>query len=169
VILHDVFSVNEAHNKALKVERLHNRAPFFKRPTPIEDSTCGTRVQLGSTTVDRSPAHQSTNVLASAPTMSTAATAKNKENSYIKSGVGKCYRCGEHGHRFNECPKRRQINLADYEDEGEEEVEIEDLDESDFAEEQGDPVACVVQKLLCNQEVPDNTQRHQTFTQGARS
>jgi len=45
--------------------------------------------------VDQLPAHQSINVPASALTASIAATAKNKENPYIKPGVGKCYRCGE--------------------------------------------------------------------------
>ena len=72
-------------------------------------------------------------------------------------------RCGEPGHRSNEFPKRKQVNLADYEDDAEEEVEIEDLDETDFVEEQGDFVACVVQRLLCNQKAPNTTQRHQIF------
>jgi len=63
----------------------------------------------------------------------------------------------------NECPKRKQVNLSDYEDDGEEEVEIEDLGEIDFAEEQEDSVTCVVQRLLCNQKAPDTTQRHQIF------
>ena len=38
-ILHDVFSVDEAYNKDMKIERLISRAPSFKRPTPIEEST----------------------------------------------------------------------------------------------------------------------------------
>jgi len=41
VILYDVFSVDEAHNKVLKIERLQSRAPPFKRPAPIEDQTSG--------------------------------------------------------------------------------------------------------------------------------
>jgi len=52
--------------------------------------------------------------------------------------------------------------MADYED-GEEEVEIEELNDFDFAEEQGDSVACVVQILLCNQMALDTTQRYQIF------
>jgi len=128
VIIHDVFSVDEVHNKALKIERLHNRAPLFRCPTPIEESTSGAGVQLASTTVD----HQSTNVLTSEPTTSTATTAKSKENPYIKPRVGKCYRCGKPGHKSNECRKRKHVNLADYKNDGEEEVEIQDLDESDL-------------------------------------
>ena len=41
--------------------------------------------------------------------------------------------------------------MTDYEDDGEEEAEIEELNDSDFSKEQGDSVACVVQRLLCNQ------------------
>ena len=111
VIIHNVFSIDEPHNKALKLERIQNRASLFKRPTPIQKSTSATRVHPGSTMVDRSPAHQSA-VLASAPTTSTAATTKNKENPYIKHDVGKYYRCGETGHKSNECPRGRQVRVS---------------------------------------------------------
>ena len=50
----------------------------------------------------------------------------------------------------------------DYED-GDEGVVIEDTSDSDFAEEYGDPIACVVQKLFCNQKFSDTTQQHQIF------
>ena len=49
----------------------------------------------------------------------------------------------------NECPKRKQVNVADYGDEIKE-VVIEDASDSDFTEEHGNLVACVVQKLPCN-------------------
>jgi len=52
VILYDVFSVNEAHNKALKIERLQSRAPPFRHSMLIEKSVSGTGVQPSSTTVD---------------------------------------------------------------------------------------------------------------------
>ena len=51
-------------------------------------------------------------------------------------------------------PKRKQVNLADYEDDREE-VEIEHLDETNFANKKGDSVACAVQRLLCNQKALD--------------
>jgi len=50
--------------------------------------------------------------------------------------------------------------MADYEDEVQIETETED---SNFTEECGDPVTCVVQKLLYNQKIPDTTQRRQIF------
>jgi len=53
VILHDVFSVDEPHNKALKIERLQNRASPFRYSTIFENSTSGEGVQLSSTMVAR--------------------------------------------------------------------------------------------------------------------
>jgi len=82
-------------------------------------------------------------------------TTKGKKNSYAKPGVGKCYKCGEPGHRANECSKRRTVNMADYEDEDEVLIETEP-EGSDFVEE-GKAVNCVIQQLLCNQKNPDIT------------
>ena len=85
----------------------------------------------------------------SAPAITTIAAAKSKENSYTKPWIDKCYRYGELVHRSSECPKRKQVNIVDYGDE-DEGVIIKDIRDSDFVEEHGDPIACVVQKLLCN-------------------
>jgi len=65
------------------------------------------------------------------------------------SKTGKCYNCGEPVHKSNERPKRRQVNITVYEEEDDVLIEIE-LMESDFIEEYGDHVTCVVQKMLCN-------------------
>ena len=117
MILHDVFSVEEAHNKALKIERLQSRAPPFRRSMPIEKSTSGIGVQLNFTMLDRSPVRQLTNAPVSAPTTTNPPATKSKENPYAKFGVGKCYRYGEPGHKSNECPKKKQVNMIDYKDE----------------------------------------------------
>jgi len=103
----------------------------------VEIHLSGIQFQSSFTMVDRPSARQPINNSAPAPSTTTATTAKSKEDPYAKPGVGKCYRCGELGQRSNECPKRRQDNMADYEDDGEEEAEIEDLNDSDFSEEQG--------------------------------
>ena len=100
--------------------------------------------------VGRLPVHQLNNTFALAPSTTIITVIKSKGNSYSKSGIDKCYRCGETGHRSNECPKMKQANIADYRDEGEG-VMIEEASDSDFAQEHGDHVARVVQKLLCNQ------------------
>jgi len=78
-------------------------------------------------------AHTNNNYLAS----------KSRENSYAKPDVGKCHMCGESGHKFNECPKRKQVNMVNYRD-NEGVVVIEEASDSDFAEEYGDPIACIV-------------------------
>ena len=76
MILHDVFFVDKAHNKAVKIERLQRRTPLFKPLSPIEETTI------------EAPA---------APVTTTAPIAKAKENPYTKPGISKCYRFGEHG------------------------------------------------------------------------
>ena len=48
--------------------------------------------------------------------------------------------------------------MEDYGNDREEDVEIEELNDSDFAEEQGNSVTCVVQILLYDQKAPDITQ-----------
>ena len=48
--------------------------------------------------------------------------------------------------------------MVNYKDNREEEVKIEKLNDSNFTKEQGDSLACVVQRLLCNQKAPDTAQ-----------
>jgi len=52
VALHDVFSVDEAHNKAMKIERLQSRAPLFRRQLSIEEPAEDDGVQQSSTMTD---------------------------------------------------------------------------------------------------------------------
>ena len=120
VTLHDVFfSIDEAHNKALKVEILQCRTLLSKPLTPIKETT--------------------TETSAIAPMRTAAPVAKGKENLYVKSGVGKYYRCDELGHKSNECQRRRQVNIADYESEDEVKIETE-LEDSDFVKEHEESV-----------------------------
>jgi len=140
-----VFFVDEANNKATKVEGLHNRAPPFRYPMLFEESLGGEGVQSSPTTVYQPPADQTIKAHVFAPATTAA---KSKENLYAKPGVGKCYRHGEPEHRSNECPKRKQVNMVNFRDD--EGVVIEEASGSDFDEEHGDSIACVVQRLLCN-------------------
>ena len=50
VALHDMFSIDEAHNKTMKIERLQSRAPLFRRQLSIEEPVEGDGVQPSSTT-----------------------------------------------------------------------------------------------------------------------
>ena len=52
--------------------------------------------------------------------------------------------------------------MADYEEKDDVLIEIEPED-SDFIEEHENLVACIVQKMLCNQKIPDTTQQNQIF------
>ena len=111
----------------MKIERLQVKASRFRRPTPIQESTSDAGVQSSSTMVDRPPTHQSANTSTSTPS-TTAIAAKSKENPYAKPGVGECYMCGRPGRKSNKCPKRRQVNMANYEDEDEVEIKTEPED-----------------------------------------
>ena len=95
----------------------------------INEPSGGEGIQPSPTMVNQPPAQQMIKALVSAPTN---AGIKSKENSYAKPGVGKCYKCGEPGHKFNECPQRKQVNMADYRDD--EGVVIEETSDSDFTE-----------------------------------
>ena len=108
----------------------------------IEEPLGDEEIQPSFMTVDQPPTQQMVKPYMLTPTTNLAVT-KGKENSYTKLGIGKYYRCGEPGHESNKCPMWRQVNMEDYEDEGEE-VAIENASDSDFVEKYGDLVACVV-------------------------
>ena len=59
--------------------------------------------------------------------------------------------------------------MADYKENEEEELEIEEPNDSDFVEEHGDAVTCVVQKFLCNQKASTQRNDIKSSTQGVRS
>ncbi|KAH7543947.1 hypothetical protein JRO89_XS15G0069400 [Xanthoceras sorbifolium] len=73
-------------------------------------------------------------------------------NPYARAAPLKCYRCGKSGHKSNNCPSRKSVNLAEQEEE--ENDNIEDSRENDdyqgveIAEEEGERVDCVVQQVL---------------------
>jgi len=150
-----VFSVDEAHNKAMKVKRLQSRAIPFK--STAERTSGGIKAPSSSTSSEQPPASKMTDAPPANSATSATPIAKGKENPYTKPVVGKYYRYGEPGQRSNECPKRRQVNKTDYE--GEDEVEIvTEPEDSNFAEEYRESDTSVVQQLLCNQKNPDTTQ-----------
>jgi len=69
MILHDVFSVDEAHNKTMKIEMLQNRASPFK--SVAEKTSSNTRTQQSSTSGDRPPAHKATDAPTAKPVTTT--------------------------------------------------------------------------------------------------
>ena len=41
---------------------------------------------------------------------------QKKKNPYARPFSVKCYRCGEASHHFNECPKRKAVNVVEKDD-----------------------------------------------------
>ncbi|CAA2999789.1 RNA-directed DNA polymerase [Olea europaea subsp. europaea] len=84
-----------------------------------------------------------------------AKEAPRAPNSYTKPAGFKCYRCGQLGHRSNECPTKRSVNFVDAGEDGEEEQYVEEgakveelLDGAKIVEEQGEFVNCVVKRVI---------------------
>jgi len=159
VILHDVFSVDEAYKKVMKIKRLQNKDLPFK--SIAKKTSNSTRTQQSFTFGDRTPAHKATDILIAKLVTTTAPTTKGKENSYAKPGVGKFTGVVN----LETSPMSVQGKASQHGrlwDGGEVEIETEPED-SDFAVEHGESATCVVQQLLCNQKALDTTQRHQIF------
>jgi len=158
VAILDVFSVDEAQNKTMKIKRLRSRALPSRRPLSIKEPIGDDRVPPSSTTTGQPIVQPSAKASTLTP-ITNPVIAKGRDNPNTKHGVSKCYRCGKPGHRSNECLKRRPVNVADYEEKNDVLIEKE-LEDSDFTEEHGDPVTYVIQKVLCRQRISGTKQRH---------
>jgi hypothetical protein len=93
-------------------------------------------------------------------------------NPYSRPASDKCYRCGQPGHRSNQCPKRGVVNLIESGEGTDLEVEwIEDETEYTYKEEEitgGDDGellsrSLVVRRLLLAPKQMDQSQRHNIF------
>ncbi|XP_073116020.1 uncharacterized protein [Elaeis guineensis] len=91
---------------------------------------------------------------------------KKNTNPYARLVPEKYFRCGKPGHRSNECPARRQVNLAehtycenDLEDEPQEDEGICEPDGGDDY----DKYNYVVRKVMLAPKHEDNTQCHNLF------
>ena len=108
-----MFSVDEVQNEAMKKKRLRSRAPPSRRPLSSEDPIRDDGVPPSSTMIGQPIVQPPARASTSTPT-TTLMIAKSKKIPYTKPGVGKCYMCDESGHRSNEYPKRRLVNMIDY-------------------------------------------------------
>nr|GLL31626.1 uncharacterized protein LOC109163967 [Ipomoea trifida] len=83
-------------------------------------------------------------------------------NPYAKPMTGKCFKCGEPGHRSNECRARRSVNLvAENTDDF---TESEEWNENvEIAEEDGEHVSFVIKRILYTTEEKGPAQRNNIF------
>ena len=180
-----VWTVDEAHNMALKAELMEkssNHFSHYKKDMGESSNAAANRSRfspsdgqgLAKTTADQVQrgSAPSNNFGGSRPiTAATKETPRVVPNPYSKTGGFKCYMCGQPGHRSNECPTRKPVNFVDAEDyEGEDEQNFEgegDMDElldgAEIAEEQGEHVNCVIQRVMCSTKLEDFTQRNNIF------
>uniref|UniRef100_A0A6N2LGG3 Reverse transcriptase n=1 Tax=Salix viminalis TaxID=40686 RepID=A0A6N2LGG3_SALVM len=171
-----VWTVDEAHNMALKAELMEKSATRF---SPFRNS--GEPIYRGKfaaaegqnppkITNDQTPrGAASTSNQSGGRAVIAAREAPRASSAYVKPGGFKCYRCGQPGHRSNECPARRPVNLVDagMDDEDnyveEESRMVELLEGAEVAEEEGEFVNCVVQRVLCSTKVENPSQRNNIF------
>ncbi|CAL8991984.1 unnamed protein product, partial [Prunus brigantina] len=87
-----------------------------------------------------------------------------KQNPYAKLYGDHCYRNGKLGHKSNDCPNRRQVNLAEADEEDNEDHGVdEEYDGADFAYEEGDEVINIVLQRVLLAPRQEEGQRHKIF------
>ena len=181
-----VWTVDDAHNMAMKAELMEktpNRFSHYKKDMGESSNTVANRNRFSSsegqgqnrTVADHGQKNSftSNNLSGTRPSaaVGTKEAPRTAPNPYAKTGGLKCFRCGQPGHRSNECPARRPVNFVegqDYEDEGEPNCEEEEdtdeaLDGAVFAEEHGETVNFVIQRVMCSTKLEDCTQRNNIF------
>ena len=168
--VHMVFSVQEARNLAMKAELLilektrgtnyrryggvDNKALSDKGKTPLAVSEIVETVVVG--------VGKGKSVAVEGGEGNTYVPAKNS-NPYVKPFCVKCYRCGEVGHRSNECPKRKTMNVVKNDDDVVEN-EVCGLDgDDDYEGYEPKEYTCVVRKLMLSPKCGDETQCHKLF------
>ena len=165
-----VFSVQEARNLAMKAELLiqektrstnyrryggvDNKAPSDKGKAPLAVSNTVETANMG---VGRGKG-----AAVEGGKGSTTVPTKNN-NPYAKPFNAKCYRCGEVGHRSNECPKRKAVNVVEKDDDVAEDEVCEPDGDDDYEDYGQEEYNCVVRKLMLSPKCNDDTQHHKLF------
>ena len=165
-----VFNVQEARNLAMKAELLiqeqtrstnyrryggvDNKAPSDKGKAPLAVSNTLENANVG---VGRGKG-----AAVEGGKGSTTVPTKNN-NPYAKPFNAKCYRCGEVGHRSNECPKRKAVNVVEKDDDVAEDEVCEPDGDDDYEDYGQEEYNCVVRKLMLSPKCNDDTQRHKLF------
>jgi hypothetical protein len=85
----------------------NNRATVNKGKTPMTPTTSTTQPSFSNTIRGTSSSGAPTKPANTIPPEVTP------RNPYARPGSGKCYRCGQSGHRSNQCPRRSTVNLIE--------------------------------------------------------
>ncbi|KAI0491611.1 hypothetical protein KFK09_025871 [Dendrobium nobile] len=169
--LNSVWSLPQAINFALKAEMQLSRAtrPQFSR-RPIADSLVDAGKGFNKSTPSSSssgPSSMSSKSEAASPDSKFQLKAKPtvSNNPYAKPATLKCFRCFQPGHKSNECPQRQQLQLL----ENDHDASLEQIDEvkensaEDLEADEGDPLICVIEKLLIAPRQQVDSQRNAIF------
>ncbi|XP_028556538.1 uncharacterized protein LOC110116452 [Dendrobium catenatum] len=168
--LNSVWSLSQAVNFALKAEiqltrqlRSHSNRRTFVDVGAELPRPPGTAIWKTPTQTDNSGlANQSKSI--TDPKAPMRPKAPFRENPYPRPQGLKCFRCFQPGHKSNECPNRQQLQLL----EGEEDVDQGQLEGfntevEDVVGDEGDPLVCVLEKILLAPRQQGNSQRHAIF------
>ncbi|XP_020270704.1 uncharacterized protein LOC109845858 [Asparagus officinalis] len=145
---------------AKKVERQLERN--IKGSWAASDGSCTSFKRGGSKQSQTISEQDATTEKGKGPTTTTAKK-PTPTNPYAKPDPIKCYRCGQPGHRSNQCPKRGTVNMVDHEDEDTDRDDVEDYDDGLDADDDGEQLLCVVRRLLLAPKVEEPLQRHNIF------
>ncbi|XP_020683016.1 uncharacterized protein LOC110100003 [Dendrobium catenatum] len=167
--LNSVWSLPQAVNLAMKIEVQQNRkpkVPYSRRHWQEQNSTPTKHpYQSGSKTAPNSlPAAESAGVNVEDKALQKQKGA-NTSNPYARPSPLKCFRCFQPGHKSNECPQRKQVQLAEFEEGTDSEgttVEIAGQVE-DVQADVGEPFAGVMGKWLLAPRQTGMSQRHAIF------
>ena len=116
-----------------------NKAPIDKGRTPLTESETVENVNVG--------VGKGKSVAMEGGKGNTSMPAKNN-NPYTKPFSVKFYRCGEIGHRSNECPKRKTVNVVEKDNDVVENKVCRPNGDDDYEEYEYEGYTCVVRKLM---------------------
>ncbi|KAG5223130.1 Zinc finger, CCHC-type [Salix suchowensis] len=173
--MHTIYSLTEAITLATKaetqLERARstgvNRSPIEPTPASAYRGKFPTTPQSGTPNVTRGPS-------SSKPPMTNTRTVPPEapRNPYSRPSLDKCYRCGQPGHRSNQCPKRGVVNLVEPGEGSDSETEVEGNEVDgpyDYGEitrgDEGELLsqALVIRRLLLTPKQNEPSQRHNIF------